>query len=129
MVPTLLFLIPDSNFDLRFVIGRVNVLWESEYNIDRIFLHESTRVRERNVPQSLINGQDASHHPLVGGSALLWIGVHLEVDDATDDNVILDLRRSDVVVARPQASKHQHLRGLLVRQDGRIIAKSDFSTS
>ena len=89
MVPALLFLVPDSNFDLRFVIGRVNVLWESEYNIDWVFLHESTRVRERNIPQSLFNGQDASHHPLVGTSALFWISVHLEVDDATDDDVIL----------------------------------------
>ena len=114
VVPAVLLVIPNSDFDLRLVVRCVNVFWESENHIARLLGHESCWIWERDVPKSLFNGQNVPHNPLVGIPARFWVGIHLEVDNTTNDNVILDLGRSQVIVACPEASQHKRLCGLLV---------------
>ena len=54
--------------------------------------------------------------------------VHLEVDNTTDNKVILDLVRSQIVVAGPQSAEDDWAVGLFLRKLRAVVFKLDVNT-
>ena len=126
VAPLARLVLPDSDLDLGGLLAHVNVLGHLELDLNtNIGLHVRRRVREGNVAEALLNSQDRPHGPLCGSLALLRELVHLEVNDAADDEVVLDLVRREIVIARPERAQHNLRAGLLLRELAHVVAELD----
>jgi hypothetical protein len=56
---------------------------------------------------------------------LLGVLVHLKVDNSSHDEVILNLVRGQVIVARPESPHNDLTTSLLLRQLGDVIVEDD----
>ena len=88
----------------------------------------SRRIRVWDVTQTLFHGKDRSHGPLCCLLALLWVLVHLKVDNSTNDEVILNLVWGQVIVARPESPHNNLTTSLFLGQLGDMIVKDDIMT-
>jgi len=88
----------------------------------------SRRVGERDVFQALLDGENRPHDPLCRLLARLGILIHLEVDDATHDEVVLNCEGSQVVVAGPERAQHNRLTRLLIWHLSRVVAELNVAT-
>ena len=88
----------------------------------------SCRVGEGNVSEALLDSQDGAHVPLASLLALLWIVIHLEIDNSTNDEVILNFVGSQVIVAGPERTKDDLTTGLLLGKLSDVVAKLDVNS-
>ena len=129
MTPLFGLMVPDCNFDFRSVFRHVDMSGQGEFDLYAdICSNVGRRVRERNVPEALLYGQNRTHGPLHGLLRLLGELIHLEIHDTTNNEIILDLVRGEVVVASPQRAKHDLSAGLLLRKLAHVIAEFDIVT-
>ena len=76
----------------------------------------------------MLNCQDRAHGPLGSLLALLRVLIHLEIDNAANHEVILDLVGSQVVIAGPQGPQHDLSTGLLLWKLGNVVIELDINT-
>ena len=85
-------------------------------------------IRVRDVTQTLFHGKNRSHGPLCCLLTLLGVLVHLEVDNSSNYEVILNLVRGQVIVARPESPHNDLTTSLFLRQLGDVIVEDDIMT-
>uniref|UniRef100_A0A7S3MNL8 Uncharacterized protein n=1 Tax=Favella ehrenbergii TaxID=182087 RepID=A0A7S3MNL8_9SPIT len=129
VAPLVGLVVPNGDLDFGGILTHVDVLGQSElyFNTD-VCSNVSGGVREGNVPQPLLHGQNRAHCPLGSLLALLGELIHLEVDDATDNEVILDLVRRQIVVACPKSAQNDLRASLLLGQLAHMVAEFDIVT-
>lgn len=94
VAPLLGLVVPDCNFDLRSVFRHVDMSGQGEFDLNAdVCSNVGRRVGERNVPEALLHGQNRAHGPLHGLLRLLGELIHLEINDAANNKVILNLVR------------------------------------
>ena len=131
MLVTPLFLcgVPDGNLNLSSVFRHVDGLRQQELDLNTdISSNVSRWVRVGDVAKALLNGKDRAHGPLGGLLALLGVLVHLEVNNTTDDEIVLNLVGRQVIVTGPERTKHNSSAGLLLGQLRDVIVELDVNT-
>lgn len=115
MAPLLLLFIPNGDFDLSSIFAHVDCGGKLELDLyTNVSGNMSRRIRIRNVSKTLFNCENWAHSPFSSLFALLWVLVHLEVNNSTDNEVILDLVWRQVVIAGPKSSHDNLTTGLLL---------------
>jgi len=129
VAPLALLFIPNGNLDFSCVLTHVNCLWENKLNLDtNVCSYVSRWIWVGNVSQTLLYCQDWPHGPLSSDLALFRVLVHLEVDDSSNDEVILDLVWRQIVIAGPEGSHNDLATGLLLRQLSNMIIEDNVVT-
>ena len=126
VTPLLLLIVPDGNLHFGRVVTHVDRRRQLELDLHTDVRSDvSGRVRVGNVSHALLDGQNGPHGPFGGLFALLGELVHLEVDDSTHDEVILDLLGRQVVITGPKSPHDNLTTGLLLWQLGDVIVEFD----
>ena len=129
MAPLFGLILPDGNLHFRSLFAHVNVLRHLKFDLDaNVSCNVGRWVREGDIAEALLNSQDWPHGPLGSLLALLRELVHLEVDDAANNEIVLDFVRGQVIVASPESSKHDLSAGLFLRQLAHVVSKLDVVT-
>ena len=129
VAPLRALFVPNSNLNLGCILAHVNRVWQNEFDLDSDVSCDMSRwVRVRDVTQTLFHGKDWSHGPLCCLFTLLWVLVHLKVDNSSNDEVILNLVRGQVIVARPESPYNDLTTSLLLRQLCDMIVEDDIMT-
>jgi len=129
VAPHFLCGVPDSDLNFSGVLTHVDSLGQQELNLDSDIGGNMSRwVRVGDVAEALLDSKNRAHRPLSGLFALLRVLVHLEVDDTSDDEIVLDLVWRQVVVTGPESAKHNRSTSLLLRQLGDMVTELDINT-